>query len=67
MSRCLTIGQPFYIFTWRKIDVQLWGSHLKFLTVISNVLISAYFKILDNFTAEYLDINSENPSFSVSL
>ena len=46
-------------------DVQLWDSHLICLivlsrcsTVISKILISAYFKILD-ITAEYLDITTE--------
>ena len=46
-------------------DVQLWDSHLicsivlsRCSTVISKILIFAYFNILD-ITAEYLDITTE--------
>ena len=46
-------------------DVQLWDSHLicsivlsGCSTIISKILISAYFNILD-ITAEYLDITTE--------
>ena len=48
--------------TRRKMDVQLWDSHLiclvvisRYSAVISKILIAAYFNILD-ITAEYLDI-----------
>ena len=51
--------------TRRKMDVQLWDSHLicsivlsRRSTVISKILISAYFSIL-NITAEYLDITTK--------
>ena len=52
--------------TRRKMDVQLWDRHLiclivlsRCLTVISKILISAYFNILD-ITPEYLDITTKH-------
>ena len=52
--------------TRKKMDVQLWDSHLIFLivlsrcsTVISKILISAYFNIVD-ITPEYLDITTKH-------
>ena len=54
------------VVTRRKMDVQLWDSHLiclvvvsKCSIVISKILIYAYFNILDN-TAEYLDITTKH-------
>ena len=51
--------------TRRKMDVQLWDSHLicsivlsRCSTVISKMLISGYFNILD-ITAEYPDITTK--------
>ena len=48
-------------------DVQIWDSNLicsivvsRCLTVISKILISAYFNILD-ITPEYLDITTKHP------
>ena len=58
-------NNQYIIVTRRKMDVQLWDSHLicsfvlsKCSTVKSKILISAYFNILD-ITAEYLDITTE--------
>ena len=46
-------------------DIQLWSSHLiysivisRYSSIISEILISAYFYILD-ITAEYLDITTK--------